>query len=61
MNYLHAHVFALITFNLFKPTAICIPACSHGSCSSPGKCTCLPDWTGDICDNGKTHMENILS
>ena len=33
--------------------AVCPAGCFNGgNCTSPGKCTCSPEWTGDNCTQG---------
>ena len=31
--------------------APCKPGCQRGYCTLPNECTCIPHWTGDLCDS----------
>jgi len=38
--------------------AICTDPCIHGHCLQPENCTCEPGWTGSVCSEGDTSMND---
>ena len=45
-------------FHNYLPAAVCTPTCLHGTCTSPGVCTCNAGWTGGACSVGNTIIHN---
>ena len=47
-----------INFHNYLSTAVCTPSCLHGTCTSPGVCTCNAGWTGDACSVGNKNIHD---
>lgn len=48
------------TVLVFPLTALCWEPCQNGgSCTFPGRCSCLPGWMGQACQTGTDHVPPV--